>query len=420
MNRCRGIAKNCEGRFSDGKNECRMRHGSFLIINCKTSNCNRRTNGFCADFLFLPVLSRFRSPAMEKAYSTYSSRKLTENELQNVVDVLRRPLSEREVLIPFGGQAFLPGKLRPIVNSDGHEQVTLKMDESLHLTRQEAKKRIEEKIATYKPGKFQKKALVTKPTGAGKGKQQNDSATSSSLPYYEIREEISDCGKIRKGEVVNITQHMDYLQKQTDGSSNNAREADDVEETIPDVEPTLKQLSDAEFVDLSIRLDELARLEGEAEEKAKTKAPRKVKGNGWTRGFLNQKSKTKKKPPTNNPSREMTFTEKDGSEDSAKTPRVSFHGSDEVREIPRVGTRSIREALPSAIQQRPQPNPIDESVLSGIVQERDSAMASPNPAPPQGPPSRSSRFTRERSDESSNTGAPKRLSRFAQQRQGLR
>jgi hypothetical protein len=86
--------------------------------------------------------------------------------------------------------------------------------------------------------------------------------------------------------------------------------------------------------------------------------------------------------------------------------RVAFHAEDQVKEIPRVGERSISEVRKPAVSRsvsevrKPaasRPNrPIEESVFSGVVRERGAAPSAP------------------RQEEA----APKKkLSRFAQQRQ---
>ena len=178
--------------------------------------------------------------------------------------------------------------------------------------------------------------------------------------------------------------------------------------------PTQTKVSDEEFAALSVRLDELARLEQEEEtqKEENRKSAKQLRSKGWAKGFLNkQTSPTKPKaaaakraepsrvPPSNaTPPVNHTETQAPNSNDTGRA--VGFMETDQVREIPRIGQRSVSEIQkPSAVKQ-----PILQSsvVVSEVVRER------PRKGRPKGTDS----------PQSNKDPPPKKLSRFAQQRMG--
>lgn len=342
------------------------------------------------------------------------SKELTKNCLNDVVDALRNPLTGRNVLIPMGRQAFRRGTLRPSLIHDDvgyHEQVTLRLTgQTTKATREIARRKVESKIS---PNKLPRKSI---PEGSKEKRQKTPPQSSSSLPCFEIREEYNVSGPV-KGEAINITEHLQHLQENCGEAPTYEEPSFDADETIPDVEKNIYPLSDSEFDALSSRLDDLARLEEEAESDSKANkiSSKKVQGKGWGRGFLNKKPKTKKKVSPQ-PAASASSTMHDTSK--AANRKVTFNNTNGIQEIPRVGERSARELRPPASQQQNTSAPaISESVLSANVQERHRPMASPHPAPPQAAPSRVSRFARDRAQNAESIQT-QRVSRFAKQRQG--
>jgi len=236
-------------------------------------------------------------------------------------------------------------------------------------------------------------------------------------------------------------------------------------------------VSDEEYDILSNRLEELLRLEQEESEETLRqsanavetgKLKQKLRGQqqqgqqkktigGWSKGFLNKPSaatkKTKKPPPQPAPppvqqqqqqQHKTTASDAngvpsavggDGEEEAGATkkktspPSVSF-GDDsdiQVKEIPRIGTRSARELRkPQSQFRQPQPTHprIDESPLfSGIVQERQQQRRSTAPQR-QGVVAETAAATRTTAAAQSATPSQppqrKRLSRFAMERQQMR
>jgi len=179
---------------------------------------------------------------------------------------------------------------------------------------------------------------------------------------------------------------------------------------------TLRPLSDTEYDALAERLEELARLEEQAEsDKAvNLKSSTKLQSRGWSKGFLNQKAPRKKNNRKSPPAVAVAETSKSP---TAKTKAIVF-GKDEVREIPRVGERSVRNMLtkPPSSSSRP----LEQSIFSGIVQETGGAPA-PLPVVDTAPP-QVSRFAQQQRHSAAPPPPPtqpttKKLSRFAQESQ---
>jgi len=370
-----------------------------------------------------------------------SQRELSSEHLNDVRDILRRPLSERTVLVPVGSKAFFPGTLQPTVDSSGQERVVVRLQDGSEkdMSRQEALDILQREIDGKEARKQPSKKVEMKPSPSPQSASSSTDRTDSSLPYFEIREQLDESGKTISGEAVNVTQQLEYLENNGETKSAvadsvpRAKNEEAHGETIPEETYAPKPLSDQEYESLSARLEELACLEEEADQQkaSNKKSARQLQSRGWSKGFLNSKPKQKKPKPQTSPS----GVRQEKHPPSSRVPRahstgrkVAFQEENQVKEIPRVGERSVNEirtptessVFSGLLHERPtrpgpreQDNhavgqerptrpaaskPIDDSVLSGVVHERPAKTRSQ----PQEAPSK------------------KRLSRFAQERQQYR
>jgi hypothetical protein len=157
-------------------------------------------------------------------------------------------------------------------------------------------------------------------------------------------------------------------------------------------------------------LEELERLEemDAKEKKVNKKSSKQLQSKGWSKGFLtssptSKKTKANSVPTTKVPSslnkpRMETLSKTAPSVSVPPKKKVGFSDSDnDVRSIPRIGQRSIREVTPPSRGNR---KSFDSSVFSGIIAERPVSAAVATPP-----------ILHEAA-----TAPKKKLSRFAQQR----
>lgn len=371
-------------------------------------------------------------------------------QLRDVQDALRQPLTGRRVLIPLASsKAFVVGTLAPTRNEKDEEMIQLRSantGELQTMTRQDAIAHMQtERQALTRPSQSSLSSssnLKAKPPptqSSVKDTTNTSNTTTTTTPttaaavapnYFEIREELDEQGKEVSAEAVNITNHLklweNEMRKQggaaqerpvpTEGglsASLQSTDMDIVDKTEP--APTPAKVSDEEFVALSARLDELARLEQEEETQKEDnrKSAKQLRSKGWAKGFLNRQTSPKKPkaaapqakraepsrvPPSNatSPVNHME-TQAPNSNDTGRA--VGFMETDQVREIPRIGQRSVGEIRkPSAVKQPM----LQSSVVSEVVQER------PRKGRPKGTDS----------PESNKDPPPRKPSRFAQQRMG--
>jgi hypothetical protein len=212
-------------------------------------------------------------------------------------------------------------------------------------------------------------AATTEPTN--KAAKDSPSSTESSLPFFEIYEELDESGREVKAEAINVAKQLEFLQ-QREGKTPNAFVVPSVsadEEMPHDDEPKkLKPVTDTEYEVLSSRLHMLARLEEDTEiAKAENQASaKKLQSKGWSKGFLNAKPKKKK-------SQQKKIPALAPEQSSGKARKVAFKAEEEVREIPRVGMRSASK-LKSAATTPPR-REIEQQVFSGVIRERSVGSA---------------------------------------------
>jgi prefoldin subunit 5 len=320
--------------------------------------------------------------------TTSSTAAATAQQLRLVHDVLQDPLTDKHVMVPLTRKAFFSGKLAPEVDSNGKEQVLLKLSKEHYVTleRREAanvlERRMESFAASTKTAKKKSLALADERASA---KVEATEDTTSALAFFEIREELDSEGKEVKSEAVNVVQELEYLQKREDEALNSVTRipasivvGGNGTHVTDDFEPNPRISEDA-FDKLSSRLDELARLEEESvvNKKENQRSANQLQGSGWSKGFLNanpaKKKSTPGKVPTKPVQHHITSSDDLATKTATSNKKVGFRAENEIHEIPRIGERSasffkkpeVQEAEPMAGSR-----PVGADVFSGVIQER--------------------------------------------------
>mmetsp|Transcript_5357 Transcript_5357/g.10250 ORF Transcript_5357/g.10250 Transcript_5357/m.10250 type:complete len:455 (-) Transcript_5357:56-1420(-) len=300
-----------------------------------------------------------------------------------------------------------------------------------------------------------------------KKQQQSKTNAHSALSFIEIREEFDSEGREVKAEAVNVAKEMkalkDALRSQRDSGSegsNGGEEAKAIRELIENMDihanedetvqgidddevealesqqrqQAEKPVSDEKYSSLSARLDELARLEEEAERnknegkgsrqrlqgkawgkgflsnsekgtgsKQAKKSKKSSKKGGWNKGFLNAESKEENTSPEKAEPIDASTEEPD------REKTVAF-GENEVKEIPRIGQNSIKAAqkprsatrFDTASHAQERAAPIANDLFAGVVTERQAEtsggvdIARPKQEQQQQPRKKLSRFAQQR------------------------
>jgi hypothetical protein len=351
--------------------------------------------------------------------------KLSLEQVRDVSDTLKKPLTGHQVLIPLGSKAFLPGTLRPSVSSDGEEQVVMRDQDGTdkEMTRRQALDCLQVEMDSLKHPPRTKpvniKSALRKSKPSSKQPVATHTPMNPSMPYFEIREEYSDSGKQITGQATNVSKQLEYLQKQSSDESvvhvppeqsKDDDGPDDDDENWEEVRvEDLKPVNEEGYSSLSTRLEELERLEEEASKQEAGNSKIKSMRKGWSKGFLNAKKPAKKPAPA--PTKSISTQQPAPTRKAAPplappqkpTPatahaptterRVNFQGEDQVKEIPRVGERSVSDVKKPAARKQ-----IEESVFNGVVKERATAPSAPRQEQPP-PKKKLSRFAQQRQDE---------------------
>lgn len=364
---------------------------------------------------------------------------LSVEQLRDVRDALKRPLTNRQVLVPFGSKAFFPGRLTPTTTSlvessngsgsgsgSGVVAATMDVDEASKLqervvvrcledgtekevNRLQALDYLQKEIDDAAPPK-RISALKTTMTQAAKQRAPNkatrtslaknddpeEAAGPNVLPYFEIREELDDSGAEVRAEAINVSKHLEYLKQAAEGDNEGdaasspaatvlpvsekeiANEKDEFIQ-IPVADDTKRSLSETEYVALAARLEQLVLLEEqvESEKAGNFKSSKTLQSSGWSKGFFNKKQSKKKVAAKNTaeaavapPSDVAAATTLTSSEEPPRKKKsVVFGGEDQVREIPRIGERSV-STISKPAGGAGSLRPLDTSIFSGIVQEK--------------------------------------------------
>jgi hypothetical protein len=378
-----------------------------------------------------------------------STTSLGSLQLRDVQDALRKPLSGRSVLIPLGSKAFVAGELRPARNNDQEELVQLRSESNGDLetvARAVAVERIQGEIKDLQPKrpppakKTPSTVRTALPTETSVKTRPTTAIESEPSPaFFEIREEINELGEVVTSEAVDITQHLKLWEKEvtetsrkvpsttvstTSGSTPEGESGTEDEK----LQLEARKVEDEEYAAIAARLDELARLEEDetAQKSQSRKSAKYLQSKGWSKGFLNRPSKQSTKTPVVAPAPEassgvvsagapvttrtantvsnpapvaQSLDPISGPEAPRRGRVVGFAPENQVREIPRVGQRSVKEI--------PKPGkPIQQTILSSVVRERPRQRRDAGQSRP------------EESSADDEEEAPRRLSRFAQQRMG--
>ena len=385
-------------------------------------------------------------------------------------------LSGREILLPLTGQAFMLGTLKPDI-IQGREQVQIshagseskpelisvstddarawlrqsqRAEESSESSRLRSKTKSESNESLAEPeiaSQSQPKSPVTphatmqsKPIYGTENQGDDSMGTSLSMPFVEIHEEFDESGNEISADAINVSDRLQAVWKTAEEKgpvsfSNEKLRAQSTKEplTTGNNEPLGPEMTDEQYSKLSERLDELMRLEEEVDrelrEQSRTPLSKKKLGSGWGKGFLNQTPKKKKSNSRRTTNTATIATESESSlgrqlkskdiEKAESSKAISF-GPNDVKEIPRVGNRSIREETTKHF---------DPKTFSGVINERDDSSAGLQRQPG---PDRNSVVERPTTNINGLTntnkypvtaqkGLPKkRVSRFAQERAGLR
>ena len=211
--------------------------------------------------------------------------------------------------------------------------------------------------------------------------------SSFSLPYMEIREEYDDQGNEIKSEAMNMSKVLNHVKNeikskhgneetnnemlnallaanideddQMNGDDNDNDDDDDHNDVDDDDVNKIEEVpKERPYQEITDRFDELMRLEEEAEMKKKgnIKSSKKLQGLGWAKGFLSSKKTSSRTKTSANSMANITTASAStqakradassdyasASEASSRARKVQFHPSNEVKEIPRIGTRSIQ------------------------------------------------------------------------------
>jgi hypothetical protein len=332
------------------------------------------------------------------------------SDLDSLRNVLQDPLTGRKVMIPFTGKAFFAGTLEPSMHQC-QEQVVVKLskDTMVDMSRSDALALLEKRIESIqeKVNKTLGTSSSSKVTPqASKPKSTTADSKESPLAFFEIREEYDDDGNEIRAEAINVVKELKYLEKdemdQMVGSdmfspTTMTNESDDELSHATamyqnDNKPGV--VSDLDFEKIALRLDQLARLEDEAEtQKASNRMSSKtIQGSGWAKGFLNHGKKTKASTKKGiQPQAAVSVT---NANDSPRPKKVGF-GKNEIREIPRVGEMSVAKSTTQSRQT------ISASVFSGMITER---------------PIRAQDHVVPAATQTSTAELQRKVSRFAQQR----
>ena len=269
---------------------------------------------------------------------------LSASQLQELQGVLRNPVSGRQVMIPLTSKAFIIGSLQPDKDINGEETLHIRSanrnndrkEEFEEIPRKILVEQLERERKLKKEAAKQKKASPGSKTTEVKAPSTNASTTSKkappsnpkadekqqthhhhhhhharnsgpALPFFEIKEEIDNSGRVLRSEKKDVTKQLELVAKelQVDGESKAEEpeygDAVDIPTDYSDVEVLnsideesnkLKPVTDQDFALLSTRLDDLAKLEEEAEQKTEENlsSAMRIQGKAWNKGFLVGKS----------------------------------------------------------------------------------------------------------------------------------
>ena len=331
-------------------------------------------------------------------------------------------------------------------------------------------------------------------TGRGRG-MVVPSSPSPSLPFMEIREEYDRDGNEINAETLDMSKELLYLRQAMQGkgkdkgttekntlletildsvaksgestSTDQTADDDNNNDNVSDEHASINQSSSETeprpYEEISSRLDELILLEEEEERNKKTNSTssKRIQGKGWAKGFLSNDKKAAKKnvntstkkvaiaataplPPKTHDVQRIP----DDSSTAQQSRKVQFLATNEIKEIPRIGTRSIPKVNTSSTPPQSSARTIVQELASSlehtmlgnnVMQSRSAGQSVPSKSVSLGgimerPTSSANNTSQQRiitSTSTSTTGdsaaatstdtePKKKLSKFAQRRQQQR
>jgi prefoldin subunit 5 len=309
------------------------------------------------------------------------------------------PFSNRKVMIPLTSKAFFEGTLEPTIqkgqscNNDKIEQLIVNLGQGYlsEMTKDEASEYIDQRMKALRPivevkRKVKKDAKLKlkkgflqskKPAKKNATRRPSSPTVIEQLPFIEIREEFDRDGNEIKGEAVNMSKQLHNVRQAIQSKKGESGTRNEILDTLLDSVPestdiedgtdeanildtdmntTVADMNEVEtnvrpYTEISARLDELILLEEEERRKKNTnaKSSKRLQGKGWAKGFLSNNKQVSKKKGTTKKSAaviESSISKPDQRvvHDSSRAKKVQFRTSNEVKEIPRIGTRSIESA----------------------------------------------------------------------------
>ena len=406
-------------------------------------------------------------------------------------DATLNKLSDRDVMIPITTKAFVEGRLMPtttVMKNDAQEkeQVIVKLGKEYlaEMSLDDACSYIERRMKDLRPLVKDSISSTTKPKAEFKMKKGflNDKSKSRTqkkqeeeknsrekipisrndepiLPFMDIVEEYDESGNQVKAEALDVSKQLIDFQRKIKGQYQHDETKESFNEPVElstdldddsleqdnnesnEYVPTKTQSYEA----ISARLDELALLEAEEETKKQqnVKSSRKLQGKGWTKGFLSgNRSKTSHDRSKNAQSRKVNVpsdakqmpstdaswnsTDNKGVQDDRER-KVQFSGDNQVKEIPRIGTKSIQDVMGPPRQSQESrkiitPQDLDQIMMRNVVMSPSTDNIGPSKETK--PVSMGGVVERQNVTSEMNSTSedkqPKKLSRFAQRRQQMR
>jgi hypothetical protein len=273
--------------------------------------------------------------------------------------------------------------------------------------------------------------------------EYDESGNQVKAEALDVSKQLIDFQRKMKGEYQNgETKEESHTESVTANSTEFDDDSFDQQDRESNEEVSTKTQS---YEEISARLDELALLEAEEETKTdlNLKSSKTIQGKGWKQGFLSNKSsktydnkKNTNFTKVNAPSNAEKISTTDASLNSTnikestddRERKVQFSKDHQVKEIPRIGTKSIQDVMgpprpsPESTRNIISPQDLDQIMMKNVVMSPSVDVIDPSKETK--PVSMGGVVERQDVTSEMNTisedNQPKKLSRFAQRRQQMR
>lgn len=379
----------------------------------------------------------------------------------------KTPLAGRKIMIPMTTKAFFEGSLEPTLRNSkddkpGEEQLMVNLGQGYlaEMTKDEASDYIERRMKALRPlakqavekksgilkmkkGFLQSQKKTAKKRTSSK-KNTTPSRTSKPpvepLPFIEIKEEFDKDGNEIKAEAMNMSRQLHNIRQEIQSKKDGNQGKHEILDTLLDSVPQLTDGDDSEvimseddetstigheeaveesrrpYAEISSRLDQLILLEEEDEKKkaSNVKSSKRLQGKGWSKGFLSNGAKGSKNKSDKKKSK---IIEQNAVPGSSNAKKVQFQKSPKVKEIPRIGTRSIESSRNTAQRAQEPSSSLEQTILGGSKQNstRPSKSISVGNVIEQNSNANATKLPQNQEAE-----PKKKLSKFAQRRQQQR